>query len=528
MAGAAALVLTATTACDDEQLNQTPSNQLSTDVITSSDENISTVLNSIYYYSEHYYYLTIGQTAQEVMGNDIKMTNGDYGFPTYYWLMFAYNYIQYPAVVDGWWSAYSPYMWAKAYGAINSCNIIINAYENQELSNSMTDYAAQAYGMRAWNYLNLYHLYCNSYNNDGADGKGLFYRTSSDDYQDASMAERSNLKTSLEKIIADLTKAYELGEDVSAETCYYMNKQAAALLLARAYSEIDDWTNVKKYADIAADNGTYDGSNLMTRAEYQSGFMDANSEWLLGMNFNSETTNIYASYPSFWHTFTSMSKTAVFGTKEYGTRVPGETLDDQFSYLGDEGGDDAQDYMTGYSTVRACKSFVDTFNKDENGIWTDCRALFPAYLDAKDGYFIAKFNQKATLGVADYPFARKAEAYLLAAEACMHGANGNGLDILNALQFERGGSLSLELTEDEIYLERRRELYGEGFALGDLKRLKRGLNRTGNDHWSTTLTLPAGSNMMMFPIPDNELLYNPYYKDSDADYNKGQNDYWAK
>lgn len=33
---------------------------------------------------------------------------------------------------------------------------------------------------------------------------------------------------------------------------------------------------------------------------------------------------------------------------------------------------------------------------------------------------------------------------------------------------------------------------------------------------------------MMFPIPDDELDYNPYYKNSTADYNKGQNDYWAR
>lgn len=525
LTGVAALMMAATS-CSDDQLDQQPSNQLSDELMIANKENAATVLNGIYYNTEHYYYLTIGQTSQEVMGNDIKMSDGNYGFATYNWLMYAYDYVQYPATVDGWWSAYAPYMWTKAYAAINDCNLLINAYEEGNLVSGAEGFAAEAYGMRAWNFLNLYHLYCNSYANDGASGKGLFLRMSSASANNDDLVERSNLDTSLKQIISDLEKAYSLCESVANKGNYNMNKEAAALLLARTYSELGDWANVRKYADIAADN-TYDGSNLMSVTEWQAGFKDANAEWLLGLNFNEETTNIYASFPSFWHTFTSMSPEAVFGTPEYGTKVPGETLSDQMDFLGEENDDTygAQDYMVGYSTVRATKSFVDTFKKNADGSFCDIRALFPAYLSEKDGYFIAKFNQTATLGVADFPLCRIAEAYLLAAEASMHGNGANGLAILNTLQEARKGSVSTELTEDEIYLERRRELYGEGFALGDLKRMKRGVNRVGVDHWSSTMNLPAGSGKMMFPIPDNELLYNPHYKDN---YNAGQNDNWAK
>jgi hypothetical protein len=49
----------------------------------------------------------------------------------------------------------------------------------------------------------------------------------------------------------------------------------------------------------------------------------------------------------------------------------------------------------------------------------------------------------------------------------------------------------------------------------------------GDEHWcdADLKNLPANSPRMMFPIPDNELKYNPYYKDN---YNEGQNDYWKK
>lgn len=100
--------------------------------------------------------------------------------------------------------------------------------------------------------------------------------------------------------------------------------------------------------------------------------------------------------------------------------------------------------------------------------------------------------------------------------------------MLNALQFKRGANASTSVDVDTIWKERRKELYGEGFAIGDIKRLCKPLERTGEDQWSSTLTLPANSPRMMFPIPDWELDYNPYYKNSTEDYNKGQNDYWAR
>lgn len=518
------------TSCDDEQLDQQPSNSLTDDLIISSKETAETVLNGAYMYMEHYYYLTIGMSALEIMGNDIKISNGNYGFSTYKWLMYAYDYVQYADVVDGWWSAYTNYMWSRAYRSIDNCNLLIEAAADGSIPAGCEDMVAQAYGIRGWNFLHLYHLYCAAYNNPqlgGDNGKGLFLRLTKATSEESTMVERSNLKQSFDQIISDLTYAYE---HVAENGSYYMNPKACALLLARTYAEINDWANVKKYAEIAASQN-FDGSNLMSQAEWQSGFMDANSEWLLGMNFNAETTNIYASFPSFWHSFTSMDKEAVWGTANYGTKVPGNSLAEQFDALGDEGDNSygAQDYLVGYSTVRACKSFVDTFNKDANGVWTDCRALFPAYLDEADGYFIAKFNQHNTLGIADYPLARIAEAYMLEAEAQYRSGNSAaGLAILNTLQAARGGSISAEINENEIYLEHRREFYGEGHALGLMKRLQMGVNRTGADHWSTTLTLPANSGKMMFPIPDKELDYNPHYKNGNAEYNQGQNDNWAR
>lgn len=512
--------------CSDDRLYQEPGTSLSDETVLESYETAQTVLMGAYDATEHYNYLTIGQISQEVMGNDVLITNGNYNFSTYNWLMYAYDYVQYPAVADGWWSAYSPYMWVRAYTAIGNCNMLIaNA---DKLPSGCEDLVAQAYGLRGWNFMNLYHLYCPSYNNPtygGDNGKGLFLRLTPSSSDNSLMVERSNLKESIAQIISDLTYAYE--HVSSSNGNYYINPKCCALLLARIYLETNDYTNASKYAEIAAGE-TFDGSNLMSREEYQAGFMKANSEWLWGANFNSETTNIYASIPSFYHAATAMDKDAAFGTPAYGTQVPGSTVSERYTYLANN----AVDFMTGYSTVRVAFSFANTFAKDAaTGTFKDCRALFPFYLSKEDGYFTAKFNNNGSLGIADYPLARIAEAYLIEAEAKLNlGDAATSLKVLNALQAQRNGMVSASATMDEIYKERRRELYGEGLALMDIKRLQKPLDRVGDEHWCSAdlKSLPANSPRMMFPIPDTELKYNPHYKGSDEGYNKGQNDYWAK
>lgn len=508
--------------CSSDELYQNPTNGLSTNDAISSPTNVGMILTGAYDQTGHYYWLTIGQIALDNMADDVKLTSGEYGFSTYKWNVYSYNYIQYARINDGWWSSYCSYLWRKAYTAIDQCNLIIENAEN--LPSGCEDYLAQAHGIRAWNYLKLYYLFCAAYNNPtygGDSGKGLFLRLTGASADKSTDVERSDLKTSLAQIISDFTYAYE---NCTSTSNYYINKKNAALFLARVYLEMSNYSKASEFAKIAA-SSTFDGSNLMSQEEWQAGFMTANSEWLWGFKFDSESTNIYASIPSFYHCATAMDENSTFGTANYGKLVPGDDIDARTTYLSAN----ATDYRVGYSTIRIAKSFTELFKKDENGIWTDCRALFPFMVDEADGYFTAKFNNRSTLGVADYPMARIAEAYLIEAEAELQlGHTSEGLKVLNALQEKRGGFVSTELTIDEIWKERRRELYGEGMALPDLKRLQKPLERTGEDQWSSTLSLPANSNRMMFPIPDDELDYNPYYKNSTEDYNKGQNEYWAR
>lgn len=288
------------------------------------------ILTGAYDQTGHYYYLTIGQIALDDMGDDVMLSNGAFGYSPYKWNQYTYDYTQYARINDGWWSSYCSYLWRKAYTAINQCNLIIENADN--LPEGCEDYLAQAHGLRGWNFLNLYHLFCPAYLNKtlgGDNGKGLFLRLSSASSDKSTDVPRSDLKASMQQIIDDLTYAYE---HCSSTSNYYINKKNAALFLARTYLEMGNYQKASEFAEIAASN-TFDGSNLMSQEEYQTGFMTANSEWLWGFKFDSESTNIYASIPSFYHAATAMDANSTFGTANYGKQVPGDKVDDRVKYL---------------------------------------------------------------------------------------------------------------------------------------------------------------------------------------------------
>ncbi|HZH72205.1 MAG TPA: RagB/SusD family nutrient uptake outer membrane protein, partial [Mariniphaga sp.] len=69
-----------------------------------------------------------------------------------------------------------------------------------------------------------------------------------------------------------------------------------------------------------------------------------------------------------------------------------------------------------------------------------------------------------------------------------------------------------------IRFERRIELWGEGFALLDIKRLKKGLDRTDSNHdpvVAQLMSLEPESTRFNFKIPQKEIDSNPFISDFD-------------
>ncbi len=130
-------------------------------------------------------------------------------------------------------------------------------------------------------------------------------------------------------------------------------------------------------------------------------------------------------------------------------------------------------------------------------------------------YHSKKFKvANEAMSIGDVPYMRGAEMYLIEAEALAR--DGKSADAATALfnfvskrdpQYVKSTKTGQALV-DEIMLQRRSELWGEGFRFYDLKRTNTPLDRTGGNHNATVaklLSAPANSKLWQFFIPQSEI-----------------------
>ena len=108
--------------------------------------------------------------------------------------------------------------------------------------------------------------------------------------------------------------------------------------------------------------------------------------------------------------------------------------------------------------------------------------------------------------------------YLIEAEAKARLGDPDAAEALYPLASARDAAYVLSTNTgqdliDEILLQRRWELWGEGFRFFDLKRLNIPLDRNGANHNSALINnvmfVPAGDVRWQWQIPQNEIDANP-------------------
>jgi hypothetical protein len=118
----------------------------------------------------------------------------------------------------------------------------------------------------------------------------------------------------------------------------------------------------------------------------------------------------------------------------------------------------------------------------------------------------------------DVPYMRAAEMYLIEAEALSYSNEAAARQVLFELASNRDPNYTLsansgQALKEEIYIQRRVELWGEGFRFYDLKRLDLPLDRRGANHSSDLISdvfqVPAGDSRWQWLIPQDALNANP-------------------
>ncbi len=125
----------------------------------------------------------------------------------------------------------------------------------------------------------------------------------------------------------------------------------------------------------------------------------------------------------------------------------------------------------------------------------------------------------------DVPHMRVSEMYLIEAEAlARQGSDAQAAAALYEMAVVRDPEYVLSTQTgnaliEEIMVQRRVELWGEGFRFSDLKRLNLALDRTGSNHKSSyannVMEIPAGDSKWQSLIPQDEMDSNPLMEQND-------------
>lgn len=410
--------------------------------------------------------------ANDLMGNDMIVNTAGYG-----WYNADYQYTEWQTAVAG---RQSDDAWFYYYNIIKQANTILKNIDGA--SGSQTDkdeFKGEALGLRAYAYFFLINYYQQTYK--GNETKpGVILQLDPNDF--TTHVDRGTVQKAYDRIIADLTQAETLLTGKPRVDKVHIDVSVVRGLRARAALLMEDWPTAATKANLARQ-----GYTLMPSAQYPTrpAFSSiSNPEWMWGSFITSDQATIYASF--FSHMDISTGGYAALGGQKKITKA----LYDQIP-VGDI-----------RKTVFKTPGTGTTSNPDYNQL---------------------KFQVPVPGSwAADYVYMRNAEMYLIEAEAlARQGQDGPARTVLETLVKARypaysAAPFSGPALISEILLQRRIELWGEGFSLIDIKRLKTGLNRpTGSgNHGSPNLdpsiyTLPDADPKFLMRIPQSELDNNP-------------------
>ena len=418
--------------------------------------------------------------ATDMMSGDIVMASS-------HWFNYDYQ-------MDNHQEAYrrTRCHWMNFYTMIAKANEIISLYPNGGETVDQKGLVGQAQAIRGLSYLHLIQLYQFASNEDGtvnasAPGVPLMY-TEADGYTTEEIAAfkgRNTVGDVMAQIEKDLTAAVaNLEAGYKRPNKNYIDASVANGILARYYLLANKW---QEAADAA--NKARQAYTLMpaTTAGLYDGFVTVNNpEWMWGFSHTTETQTTYASF------FSMISNIA-----------PG------YAGIG---------YAPRLIDVRLYEQIPDTdlrkkwFNGPEGDATQPTSAAQMPYANVKFGH-LDDWTE-------NYMYMRAAEMVLIEAEAYAH--MGDGAKAAQALKVlmdvRQPGWDKATVSVDDVHLQRRIELWGEGFAYYDLKRLNKGTDRSyeGNNHLAGyDIKVPARDTRWYYQIPLREIQENDLINEED-------------
>ena len=485
--------------------------------------------------------LTDNLAGKFIYGTTSDVYPYDYGYPSFFlardvegqdivaygsnnWNSTWYSNVAYMA--SGY--ARCQYPWTLYYGWIKNCNTVIQMA-------GATNYAAptegreagagEAYALRAMFYLDLCRMYAQQPYAVNHDALTTIKSTETRTIEEAQKSERMTWTEAFDFILKDLDEAEKLLANYKRTDVYTPDVSVVYGLKARTYLEKQDWANAEKYAKLAEQ-----GYTMMSQSEYLShdkGFNSPNSSWMFALRYKDTDPNIALND----------------GDSSWGSQM---ILENGFDcgYAANYGNPNLIDYHL-YESIpktdfrRKCwvDFKLDSLSKDAALDSLKAQSSYPERIintasaaSTGVGGLSLKFRNAAGMADTKYsawcvsvPLMRVEEMKLIEAEAAGMQDEARGIKLLTDFAKTRDphyvygthneayGNKSTSKFQNEVWWQRRVELWGEGFATFDIKRLNKGIIRSyhGTNHvegarWNTT-SVP---NWMTWAFVGTEANYN--------------------
>lgn len=442
------------------------------------------------------YGLAAVHQALEQGGQDMPCTTSGYN-----WFNRCQNYAD-----RLYTSSEDELIWKTFYNHMDAANKVLLLTEDTE-DPDMLIYRGQAFAARAYDYLNLAQAYQFTY---AGHENSLCVPIVTEDMteEEKQTNPRATVQQVYEQILSDLNQAVELLTGYENGTKKDKIDEAVVYgLRARANLLMQKWAEAASDAEKAIAGGTPQSLEAVSKPTFNSA---SASSWLWGVLItpdNDVVTTGIINWPSHLCSLTGNGYTTLTGSFRYVSsalydQIPDTDIRKQW-FISPEGTSTLVDNETVGGTP-----VIEYF-----GLSPYTNVKFGAYQDVMGN----------TTNSQDWPLMRVEEMYLIKAEGeAMSGNLPTAKQTLeNFVKTYRNPSYvcnasSAEAMQDEIWLQRRMELWGEGFALFDILRLKKPIIRKGTNYEAIVqFNIDPESQIMIYRIPQCEMETNKGIKEED-------------
>lgn len=399
-------------------------------------------------------------------------------------------------------------VWNTMYQMVYAANNMIAANDPNSTDPTIQFYLGQALASRAFDYWVLAQLYQFNY----ADHKSSPCVPLVTEENAATVAvdgaKRATVEEVYTQIMSDITKAIELitnaqENGLKRRDKRYIDLGVAYGIRARANLSMENWAAAAEDAQAAIDASGAVPYGL-TEANKPTMCNSNDKSWMWGIII-AETDRVVTSGIVNWPSH--------MGSLNYG-------------YCNFSGGHQISKTLYNYISETDIRKgwWLDTdgksanLNKEQQSFVTQIK--YPAYTQVK----FAPYNNEVytSTNANDIPLMRVEEMYLIKAEGeAMSGGDGKAT-LESFIRTYRNPdyvcpAASGEALQEEIWMQRRVELWGEGLSWFDIMRLNKPVDRRGCGYPDVTsvLNIPAGSDILLWRIPEVEIQANPALTEKD-------------